>query len=56
MCHQEMALCRVFHPFGDHAQAKVMRQGNGRGADGDIVGVGLDVADKGLVELQGVNW
>ena len=32
-----------------------MGKRDGGGADGDVVGVALDVADEGLVELQGVD-
>src|SRR5512139_1955856 len=43
------------HAFCGDGQSEAVRQGDGGGADGDIVAVALDVADEALVELEGVD-
>ena len=52
---QEIALLAQLDPFGDHFLLQAGGNGDDGADDGDIIGIGRQFADKGLVDLDPVE-
>jgi hypothetical protein len=52
---QKLALLFVFHPLGDHSQTQALAEGDNGSGDGCVTGVGDDMVDERLVDLQFVE-
>ena len=52
---EEGELLRGFHPFRNHLEPEAVRHGDDRGDDRRVVGIGADIPDERLVDLQLVD-